>query len=138
MTGQAGETKRIILNLGMVKDGVFLPLSKAESFLTVIKNPLAISSLVNSQINYNADLGETLEVVIDYQNNYSATLRNLDVEVVLKGEAFDLSTLKAPKATFLSKTNTLIWSGAKVAPLYSLNPGEKGTLEFSIVKKIGQ
>ncbi|MDD3487770.1 MAG: hypothetical protein PHH35_00175 [Candidatus Pacebacteria bacterium] len=135
MTGQAGETKRIILNLGMVKDGVFLPLSKAESFLTVIKNPLAISSLVNSQINYNADLGETLEVVIDYQNNYSATLRNLDVEVVLKGEAFDLSTLKAPKATFLSKTNTLVWSGAKVAPLYSLNPGEKGTLEFSIKLK---
>lgn len=132
MAGQAGETKRIILNLGMIKDGVFLPLSKAEGYLTIIKNPLAISSLVNGQLNYNADLGEILNVVIDYQNNYSTALRNLDVEVVLKGEVFDLSTLRAPMATFLSKTNTLIWSGAKVAPLYALNPGEKGSLEFSI------
>jgi len=135
ITGQAGETKRIIANLGMVKDDIFLSLSKTEGYVTIIENPLLISSLVNGQINYNADLGETLNVVIDYQNNYASTLRNLDVTVVLNGEVFDFATLRAPQATFFSKTNTLIWAGAKVAPLYALNPGERGTLEFSIKLK---
>ncbi|MDD5760501.1 MAG: hypothetical protein PHF45_00340 [Candidatus Pacebacteria bacterium] len=135
VTGQAGETKRIIMNLGMIKDGTFLPLTKTEGYITIIKNPLSISSLVNGEINYNADLGETLNVVIDYQNNYATTLRNLDVTVVFNGEVFDFTSLRAPQATFFSKTNTLTWSGAKVPPLYALNPGERGTLEFSIKLK---
>lgn len=135
ITGQAGETKRIIINLGMIKDGAFLPIAKTEGYITIIKNPLSISSLVNGEINYNADLGETLNVAIDYQNNYATTLRNLDVTVVFNGEVFDFSSLRAPNATFFSKTNTLIWSGAKVSPLYALNPGERGTLGFSIKLK---
>lgn len=135
MTSQAGETRRTILSLGVNKNGVFLPLTKTENYLTVSKNPLTISSLVNGETNYNANLGEELNVVINYQNNYPTALRNLDIEVALKGDAFDITTLKAPKATFLTKTNTLIWSGAKVAELYALNPGEKGTLEFSVKLK---
>ena len=135
LTGQPGETKRIILSLGMIKDETFLPLSRTEGYITLIKNPLSISSLVNGEINYNADLGETLNVVINYQNNYSTALRNLDVETVLNGDIFDLSSLRAPNATFSSKTNTLTWSGAKVSPLYALNPGERGSLEFSVKLK---
>lgn len=132
LTGQPGETKRIILKLGMIKDEVFLPLSQTEGYITLIKNPLSISSLVNGEINYNADLGETLNIVINYQNNYSSALRNLDVETVLNGDIFDFSSLRAPNATFSSKTSTLTWSGAKVSQLYVLNPGERGSLEFSV------
>jgi hypothetical protein len=131
-TGQPGETKRIILRLGIVKDNIFLPLAKTEGYTTLIKNPLLISSLVNDEIIHNADLGETLNFVIEYQNNYSATLRNLIVDVVFSGDVFDFSTLKAPSGTFSSRLKTLIWEGTKVPQLYALNPGEKGNLQFSI------
>ena len=131
-TGNPGETKRIILRLGMVKDNIFLPLAETEGYTTLIKNPLLVSSLVNSEIIHNADLGETLNFVIDYQNNYSATLRNLVVGVVFSGDVFDFSTLKAPSGVFSSRLKTLTWEGTKVPQLYALNPGEKGSLQFSI------
>lgn len=131
-TGNPGETKRIILRLGMVKDNIFLPLAETEGYTTLIKNPLLVSSLVNSEIIHNADLGETLNFVIDYQNNYSATLRNLVVGVVFSGDVFDFSTLKAPNGVFASRLKTLTWEGTKVPQLYALNPGEKGNLQFSI------
>lgn len=134
-TGQPGETKRIILDLGIIKEGVFLPLAKAEGYITLIKNPLLISSLVNEEIIHNADLGETLNFVIDYQNNYSTTLRNLVVKTTFTGDVFDFSTLKAPKGTFSSRLKSLTWMGTKVPQLYALNPGERGTLQFSIKLK---
>jgi len=131
-TGHPGETKRITLYLGMVKDNVFLPLAKTEGYTTLIKNPLLISSLVNDEITHNADLGETLNFVINYQNNYSTTLRNLTVEVVFNGDVFDFSSLKAPNGVFSSRLKTLTWSGTKVPQLYALNPGEQGKLQFSV------
>jgi hypothetical protein len=134
-TGQPGETKRTILHLGMVKDNVFLPLAKTEGYTTLIRNPLLISSLVNSEIIHNADLGETLNFVVDYQNNYSATLRNLTVKVVFSGDVFDFSTLRAPNGAFSSRLKTLTWEGTKVPQLYALNPGERGNLLFSIKLK---
>jgi len=134
-TGQPGETKRIILHLGIVKDNVFLPLATTEGYTTLIRNPLLISSLVNGEIIHNADLGETLNFVIDYQNNYSATLRNLVVEVVFSGDVFDFSTLKAPNGAFSSRLKSLTWEGTKVPQLYALNPGEQGNLQFSLKLK---
>jgi len=130
--GQPGETKRVTLYLGMVKENVFLPLAKTEGYTTLIKNPLLISSLVNNEMTHNADLGETLNFVIDYQNNYSTTLRNLTVEIVFNGDVFDFSTLKAPNGVFSSRLKTLTWSGTKVSQLYALNPGEQGKLQFSV------
>ena len=130
--GQPGETKRVTLYLGMVKEDVFLPLAKTEGYTTLIKNPLLISSLVNNEITHNADLGETLNFAIDYQNNYSTTLRNLVVKIVFNGDVFDFSTLKAPNGAFSSRLKTLTWSGTKVSQLYALNPGEQGKLQFSV------
>lgn len=134
-TGQPGETKRIVLRLGMVKDNVFLPLAKTEGYTTLIRNPLLISSLVNGEIIHNADLGETLNFVINYQNNYSTTLRNLVVKVVFSGDVFDFSTLQAPNGVFSSRLKTLTWEGTKVPQLYALNPSERGSLLFSIKLK---
>lgn len=130
--GQPGETKRIILRLGLVSNETFLPIAKTEGYITIIKNPLLISSLVNNSLVYSADLGETLNFIINYQNNYSTTLRNLTLKTVFNGDIFDFSTLRAPNATFSSKNKTLTWVGSKVPQLYSLNPGESNSLEFSI------
>lgn len=135
ITGQPSQTKRIILHLGMLKENIFLPLAKTEGYVTLIRNPLLISSLVNGEIVHNADLGETLNFVINYQNNYSAALRTLTVNAVFSGDVFDFSTLKAAAGVFSSRLNTLTWSGTRVPQLYALNPGEQGSLQFSVKLK---
>lgn len=135
ISGQDGETKRIILTLGLVKNNSFLPLAKTEGFLSLISNPLKISAFVNGDINYNADLGEKLDFTINYENSYSSSLRDLKIAAQLNGDVFDFSTLKAPKGLFSTKLQTITWTGAGVKELYVLNPGEKGTLSFSVKLK---
>jgi len=131
ISGQDGETKRIVLTLGLVQNNSFLPLAKTEGFLNLISNPLKISAFVNGDTNYNADLGEKLDFTINYENNYSSSLRDLKITTQLNGDVFDFSTLKAPNGVFSTRLQTITWTGARVKELYVLNPGEKGTLNFS-------
>jgi len=135
ISGQDRETKRIILTLGLVKNNSFFPLAKTEGFLDLISNPLKISAFVNGDVNYNADLGEKLDFTINYENNYSSSLRDLKITTQLNGDVFDFSTLKAPKGLFSTKLQTITWTGAGVKELYVLNPDEKGTLSFSVKLK---
>ncbi len=132
ISGEAGQTKKIAFILGIKSNQQFLPLAKTEGYIRLAANPLEIITLINGEQNYIASLGETLNVTINYKNNYSTPLRNLVLKTVLNGEALDFSTLRAPKALFALRTQTLSWDGAKVEDLYNLNPQESGSLSFSI------
>ena len=133
--GEAGETKKIIFALGIKRSGEFLPLEKTEAYISLVNNPLEITTLVNGEKNYVADWGETLNVVINFKNNYTTPLRNLNLKTTLNGDVLDFSTLKAPKALFSLRTHTLSWDGTKVEDLYNLNPQDSGSLNFSIKLK---
>ncbi|NMB92089.1 MAG: hypothetical protein GYA31_00470 [Parcubacteria group bacterium] len=135
LSGQDGETKRIALTLGINQNGSFLPLVSAQGFVTLLSNPLKLSVFVNGDTDFNADLGDKLDFTVNYENNYSASLRDLVLTVQFKGDAFDFSTLKAPNAVFSSRLQTLTWTGSRVSSLYVLNPGAKGTLNFSVKLK---
>jgi len=135
ISGQAGETKRIALSLGLKKNNKFYSLAKTKGYITLAANPLMISSLVNGEGVVNASLGDNLNFDIDYQNNYSSSLRNLVIRTKFTGDIFDFSTLKAPQGTYSSHLNTITWTGGHVPQLYVLNPQEKGTLHFSIKLK---
>lgn len=135
ISGQAGETLKVIFNLGIVQGDQFFPLAKAEGVFTLVENPLRVYTLVNGGTSYEADLGEELNVKIYYQNNYSSALRNLKLVVNLNGEAFDFTTLKAPKGVFASNLHQITWDGLYVPELYNLNPHEDGSLEFTVKLK---
>ncbi|MGB9726647.1 MAG: hypothetical protein ACP5OX_02230 [Minisyncoccia bacterium] len=132
LSGEAGETKKIYFTLGVRRDKDFLPLEKTESFVTLASNPLEIETLVNQQKNYVANLGETLNVTIKFKNNYTTFLRNLVLKTTFNSDILDFNTLRAPKALFSLRTQTLTWDGSKVEELYSLSPQESGALSFSI------
>ena len=135
INGQDGETKRISLTLGITQNNKFLPLATAQGFITLISNPLKLSVFVNGDSDYNANLGDKLDFTITYENNYSSSLRDLRITTQFTGDAFDFSTLKAPGADFSSRLQTLTWAGSRVSSLYVLNPGTKGTLNFSVKLK---
>jgi len=135
VSGRAGETKKIVFNLGINKDNKFYPLAKTEGYITLVANPLSISSLVNNQDVLAVNLGDKLDFVVTYQNNYSSSLRNLVVTTKFIGDVFDFSTLKLSRGTYSSHLNTITWTGAHVPQLYVLNPGEQGTLNFSVKLK---
>jgi hypothetical protein len=132
LNGQDGETKKILLTLGINQNDEFLPLVTAQGFVTLESNPLKLSVFVNGDTDYNADLGDKLDFTINYENTYSSSLRDLQIVTQFNGDAFDFSTLRAPSAVFSSRLQTLTWTGDRVSSLYVLNPGDKGTLNFSV------
>lgn len=132
LSGQVGETKRIALSLGLKENNKFYSLTKTEGYITLATNPLMISSLANGKDVTNASLGDTLNFDINYQNNYSASLRNLVIRTKFTGDVFDFSSLKAPRGTYSSRLKTITWTGGNVPSLYVLNPGERGSLHFTI------
>lgn len=135
VSGQDGETKKVVFTLGTNQNGKFLPLAQSEGFIHLINNPLQLSVFVNGDTNYNANLGDELDFTINYVNNYSSSLRDLTVNVQLKGDVFDFSTLKAPSGIFSSRLQTITWTGGRVKDLYVLNPNQNGTLNFSVKLK---
>lgn len=132
LSGEPGQTKKISFVLGIKRGEDFLPVEKTESFITLMTNPLEIITLVNKEKNYIASLGETLNVDINFKNNYTTPLRNLILTVNLNSDVLDFSSLRAPKALFSSTRKTLTWDGSKVEDLYSLAPYESGSLSFSV------
>jgi hypothetical protein len=135
VSGQDGETKKVVFTLGTNQNGNFLPLVQSEGLINLINNPLQLSTFVNGDTNYNANLGDELDFTINYVNNYSSSLRDLTVKVQLNGDVFDLSTLKAPSGIFSSRLQTITWTGTRVKDLYVLNPNQNGTLNFSVKLK---
>lgn len=132
ITGQPGEMKKITLTLETKLNNKDYPLAQKATFITLTNNPLEVLTLINNELNYNADLGETLNVVLTFKNNYSSALRNLVVKTTLNGDALDYSSLKAPKAVYNTRLHSLVWDGLKVNEIYSLTPGETSSLTFSI------
>ena len=135
LSGQAGESKRIIFALGMNKNNQFFPLVKTESVISLIENPLKIYTLINGATSYEANLGEELNFNIYYQNNYSSALRNVKLKVELSGDVFDYNSLKAPKGVYSKHLKQIVWDGLYVSDLYNLMPGESGSLGFTIKLK---
>lgn len=132
LSGDPGQTQKISFILGIKRKEDFLPVEKAEGFITLASNPLEVITLVNKEKNYIANLGDTLNVTINFKNNYSTPLRNLVLKTTFNSDVLDFNTLRAPKALFSLRTKTLIWDGSKVEELYSLGPQESGSLSFSI------
>ncbi len=135
VTGEVGETKRIGLTLGVRENNMFYPINTTEGYLALVENPLAISSLVNSQKVTTASLGDTLNFTINYKNNYSTSLRDLTIKTNLLGDAFDYSSIQTGGGHFSSRYHTITWTGHDIANLYSLSSGANGQLQFSIKLK---
>lgn len=135
LSGEAGTTKKIYFTLGVKRGEDFLPLEKTEGFITLASNPLEITTLVNGEKSPAVSLGDTLNVTINFKNNYSTSLRNLILKTTFNSDILDFSTLRAPKAIFSLRNQTLTWDGSKVEELYSLSPQESSSLSFSLKLK---
>lgn len=132
LTSSGGEGRKFVFKVLMYLDDTPYTLTRAESILAVVPNPLELTATVNGDIAYNADPGETLNFKISYRNNYSQALNNVIVKATFDGSMFDFSTIKTGRGFYNSKTKTIIWNSANTPNLLVLNPGESGDLTFSI------
>jgi len=76
--------------------------------MSLVSNPLNLNLLVNERANYTASIGETLNILAHYKNNYGVPLNNMVLKVTFEGDYFDYKKLSPNKGyfTFGNKTIT--------------------------------
>jgi len=98
----------------------------------VMKSDLNLSLTLNGEKTDQAlNFGSTLEYSLAYSNNGDATLYDLVLMVVVKGEAVSWTALKDPSGGSLTG-DAILWTKEDISALAEVAPGAKGTIDFSL------
>lgn len=101
----------------------------------VMKSDLNLNLTLNGeQADQALDYGSELNYSLAYSNNGDATLYDLVVMVVIKGDAVSWASLKDPSGGSLTG-NAIVWTKNDIAALAEVAPAAKGTIDFSLKVK---
>lgn len=100
--------------------------------VTVAESPLNLLLSVNDSPSYIAAINETLVYAVEYENTSDQALQNAVVKAELRGEMFDLTTLRAANAAINPSGNAVAWSAATFPDLAVIPPHSSGVLTFSV------
>lgn len=136
LSGNNNDVKSLVLSVGFFSDGEFINLVEDSASIKVVGSSLSISQMVNEKDNPNVNAGQMLNFQIDYRNDGNVGLRDVIVTEKLEGEALDFSTLELKKGGFYdSNSHKITWKAVNYPELANLNPGQNGTIKFSIEVK---
>ncbi|MBI5798837.1 MAG: hypothetical protein HZB10_02810 [Candidatus Yonathbacteria bacterium] len=102
--------------------------------VVIVRSVLGINVVINNnKTNDNvATLGKGVKVEISWQNNNPTKVTDAVIEAKLKGVVLDRYSIYASGGGFYqSIDNTIVWDKSGVYQFASLNPGEKGAVNFS-------
>ncbi len=139
LSGKVGEQKIFKAIFGVWKEGEYIPLKEVMRGVEIIEPSLYISQMINGRPDYAAELGDLLHYEIYFRNLGKDPFTNLSVISKLKGELFELQTIKSDWGENSPGDNTIVWDWRKVPELKFLDPEEEEKLEFWVnLKSDGQ
>ena len=108
-------------------------LGTQASNVVVAASPLSLSVSLNNTSTYIADVGDQLSYIISYTNNSSIAFQKITIQAVLAGDMYDLSSLQsAGVLSSANNTNIVTWSQATNPELFSLAPGQSGSVQIML------
>ena len=125
-----------VANIEAEIDNRFVTLATAARDVTIISQPLVISTSISNKDNDKLfDPGDTLQFVINYQNTSNVVLRDVEILASVDDPAniLDYTTTTftgGNRGTSISRT--IQWRGTNVPKLASLSPQDGGQLSYSI------
>lgn len=133
LSGRSNEVKSLKVEAGFFPEGDFVKLSEESASIKIAGSNLFISQKVNNEESPNVSAGDLLKFQIFFRNDGNVGLRNIIVTEKLEGAALDLSTLDFRSGgSYDSGTGTITWKAVDYRGLENLEPGESGTIEFSV------
>lgn len=119
--------------------GRFLPVTKEWLvFLEEAKGPKIASPFlyVRQDMNQRREgivmPGENLRFTIFYKNNLTKKISDAFITTRLSEDVLNLTTLRADEGTYNPSSHEIRWTGATFPELKELNPGEEGSVIFSV------
>lgn len=108
------------------------PYQVAEKEAIIAAPLLSVTQLVNEEREAIVPLGQQLRVRLHYKNNLDVPLKNVSIEVKLKGGLADPKTILADKGFYQAGTDSILWTPNSYAPFSELKAGEEGDVLFTV------
>ena len=135
--GENSEERTFTAAVGtMGDDGSLKPFGTASEKVAIKKSPLNLSVSINGKDDSanTAYAGEMIRVDLGWVNNLSSNIKNAQIELEIKGEAYDQRSVSVTKGAYRSYDNKAVWNSASLKDIASIAPGSSGKtqLGFSI------
>ena len=137
LVGQDAELKSFQVRVGLLKSGSpdELAVIYTDTVKTIqVERPfvgLAMTVNDSSASEPSANLGQTVQTVIDWGNNLPVPVTNGTVSLSLKGQALRESSVTVQNGAYSSTEDVIVWDQVSVPALARLDPGDRGTLQAS-------
>ncbi|MEK7586248.1 MAG: hypothetical protein AAB453_00030 [Patescibacteria group bacterium] len=137
MEGQDDEVKAFKISVGLPKTGDReLGLTYNSLFKTLaIKKPyvnLDFSFNGETTKQYFAKAGDGVRIDINWVNNLSAEISDVELAMKLEGPILDSRSVAVEEGFFDSQTNTITWTKRTKSGLAILDPGARGRVSFNL------
>ena len=118
-------------------DGILKPFGTASEKVAIKKSPLNLSVSINGKDDSanTAYAGEMIRVDLGWVNNLSSSIKNVQIELEIKGEAYDQRSVSVTKGAYRSYDNKAVWNSASLKDLASIAPGSSGKAQLGFSLK---
>lgn len=125
--GDAGETKTFKIQAGQVDEkGEFYLQNEKEVKIKIIKLDLSLQAQINKESSIVANLGDEVELKINYKNKSSENLPNIVVEAIIDESLFDKNGIQVSGGKY--EKGKIIWDKSTKPELSQLNKDASGEL----------
>lgn len=135
--GQDGDQRVFKFLVGQSADptdlAVKVPFVTMPATVTVSRPFVGASIVVNGQSanSVAAAAGSTVQGTVNWQNNLSTDIQNVQVVLKLSGPMIDKSSINAGTGFYRSSDNSIVWTADQDPTLASAAAGANGQLAFS-------
>lgn len=135
--GENSEERVFVATVGAIgDDGNLKPFGTASEKVAIKKSPLNLSVFINGKNDSSgvAYAGGMIRVDLEWVNNLSSSIKDAQIELEIKGEAYDQRSVSVTKGSYRSYEDKVIWNSASLKELASIASGSSGKaqLGFSI------
>jgi hypothetical protein len=85
----------------------------------------------NDADQYSVQSGQAVKMQVEWVNNLSTQISDAEIRVHFSGNVFDKNAVSVANGFYNSGTNEIIFDKNTISDFSSIQPGEKGRLEFS-------
>lgn len=131
--GDRGTQKQFTTTIGVIRgDNSFFAYGKDQKKIQLVGSPFSIQVQMNRGDVRAVSVGTGIEFTLNYKNNGDVGLRDAIVRAVLGGQILDDAAIKVGQGAYDASTHTVIWRASDIPELAFMDPGESGSITFSV------
>ncbi|EKE20102.1 MAG: hypothetical protein ACD_8C00056G0027 [uncultured bacterium] len=136
LSGSSGDGKNLIVTLGHTNDNRDFIVYDKQTFLTkMVSSVLTVVQKIENKDDDIINAGDKLKYSITFKNTGATGLRDAILTAEIKSKIIDIPKLDPGKGSYDSVKEMVIWKASDVPQLAYMNPGDSGTVFFSVPVK---